>query len=108
MYQSKSIKFIIKLTYSKICSQVKVEVGEKNNTPVKYRYSILVLKKSSVIVLLCYYTSLIIGEGVREGDSVCLVATTFYILLTGPLTNMVKLAAVYSGCILGSPPLRNC
>ena len=44
----------------------------------------------------------------REGDSVCLVATTFNILLTGPLTNMVKLAAMYSGCILGSPPLRNC
>ena len=39
---------------------VKVEVGEKKNTPIKYRYSILVLKYSSVnkVVLLRYYTSL--------------------------------------------------
>ena len=42
----------------KICNEVKVEVGEKNNTLVKYRYSILVLKYSSEVVLLRYYTSL--------------------------------------------------
>ena len=46
------------LNSSKICSEVKVEVGEKNNTPIKYRYSILVLKNSSEVVLLRYYTSL--------------------------------------------------
>ena len=44
---------------SKICSEVKVEVGERNNTPVKYRYSILVLKYSSEVVPLGYYTSLL-------------------------------------------------
>ena len=46
------------LNSSKICSEVKVEVGEKKNTPIKYRYSILVLKYSSEVVLLRYYTSL--------------------------------------------------
>ena len=40
------------LNLSKICSEVKVEVGEKKNTPIKYRYSILVFKYSSEVVLL--------------------------------------------------------
>lgn len=35
-----------------------MEVGEKINTPVKYRYCLLVLKYSSEVVLLRYYTSL--------------------------------------------------
>ena len=45
------------LNSSKICSEVKVEVGEKMNTPVKYRYSILVLKYSSEVVTLLLYIS---------------------------------------------------
>ena len=34
-----------------------MEVGEKNNTPIKYRYSLLVLKHSNEVVLLRYYIS---------------------------------------------------
>ena len=49
----------VKVLHSpKICTEVKVEVGEKNNTLEKYRYSLLVLKYSSEVVLLRYYTSL--------------------------------------------------
>ena len=51
------------LNSSKICSEVKVEVGEKKNTPIKYRYSVLVLNKySSEVVLLRYYTSLLLNN----------------------------------------------
>ena len=46
------------LNSSKICTEVKVEVGERNNTQVECRYSLLVLKYSSEVVLLRYYTSL--------------------------------------------------
>ena len=46
------------LKSSKKCSEVKVEVGEKNSTPGKYRYRLSVLKYSSEVVLLSYYTSL--------------------------------------------------
>ena len=47
------------LNSAKICTEVKVEVGEKNNTLVKYRYRLLVLKYSSEVVLLRYYTPLV-------------------------------------------------
>lgn len=58
------------LNSSKIFTEVKVEVGEKNNTLVKYRYRLLVLKYSSEVVLLRYYTSLVIVTLVKVAGDV--------------------------------------
>lgn len=39
-------------THQKTCSEVKVEVGEKNNTPVKYIFGILILNYGSEVILI--------------------------------------------------------
>ena len=39
------------LNSAKICTEVKVEVGEKNNTLVNYRYRILVLTQTAHVRL---------------------------------------------------------
>ena len=66
------------LNSSKKCTQVKVEVGEKNNTPVEYRYSFLVLKYSSEVVLLRYYTALVCTiERVKYVNSEISIDTKF-------------------------------